>query len=68
MRRLSDVEIGQLFSAAGLGLVWRVARRLADGVHVVIVCEGDPSRQKTISVSGLLDADQFRPVAGRTKS
>ena len=63
MSRSSNVEIGQFFSAVGLGLVWRVDRRLMDGVHVVIVCENDPSRQKTISVWGLLDTGQFLPVA-----
>lgn len=65
MRRSASVDIGQSFSAVGLGLVWRVDRWLTDGVHVVIVCEGDPSRQKTISVWGLLDTDQFLPVARR---
>jgi hypothetical protein len=68
MRRSSDVEIGQSFSAVGLGLVWRVEKRLADGVHVVIVCEDDPSRRKTISVWGLLDTGQFQLADGRPKA
>jgi len=63
MRRSSDVDTGQLFAANGLGLIWRVERHLADGIHVVIVRRDDASRKKTISVSGLLDTDQFLPIA-----
>jgi hypothetical protein len=63
MRQSSDVNTGQLFAANGLGLVWRVERHLADGIHVVIVRHDDASRRKTISIWGLLDTDQFLPLA-----
>jgi len=62
------VDIGQSFAANGHGLVWRVERHLADGIHVVIAREDDPSRKKTISIWGLLDGEQFRPIAGSPKS
>jgi len=62
MRQSSDVDIGQAFAANGLGLVWRVERHLADGLHVVIAREDDPTRRKTISIWGLLDTDQFLPI------
>lgn len=68
MRRTSDIEIGQSFFAVGLGLLWRVEKRLADGVHVVIVCENDPSRRKTISAWGLFDTGQFLLADGPPKA
>ena len=68
MRRPIEVDIGQSFAANGHGLVWRVERRLADGVHVVIAREDDRSRKKTISIWGLLNNEQFRPIAGSPKS
>jgi hypothetical protein len=68
MRTSSDVDIGQSFAANGHGLVWRVERHLSDGIHVVIARNDDPSRKKTISISGLLDAGQFRPLAQSARS
>ncbi len=67
MRRPSNIDIGQLFAAVGHGLVWRVERRLADGIHIVIARDDDPSRRKTISLWGLLDTGQFVPVNDRPK-
>lgn len=62
------MDIGQSFAANGHGLVWRVERHLADGIHVVIAREDDPSRKKTISIWGLLDTDQFAPLARPPRS
>ncbi len=67
MRRSSEVDVGQAFAANGHGLVWRVERHLADGIHVVIAREDDPSRKKTISIWGLLDTDQFQPITNAPK-
>lgn len=64
MARTPTVNIGDAFTAAsGARLVWRVERRLNDGIHVVLVCDSAPSHRKTVSVWGLMDRDQFTPVA-----
>jgi hypothetical protein len=68
MGRSSGVDIGQTFAANGHGLVWRVERHLADGLHVVIAREDDPSRKKTISIWGLLDTEQYRAIVNSAKS
>ncbi len=64
MARTRTINIGDTFTAtSGARLVWRVDRRLNDGIHVVLVCDGAPSQRKTVSISALNDRDQFTPVA-----
>jgi hypothetical protein len=41
---------------------WSVANVLADGVHLVLVCDDEPSLRKTVSVSALLDSRYFAPA------
>lgn len=63
MARVPTINIGDTFTAtSGVRLVWRVERRLNDGVHVVLVCDSAPSQRKTVSVWGLADRAQFTPV------
>jgi hypothetical protein len=64
MAKTPFIEIGETFTATmGPPLVWSVERRLNDGVHVVLVCDSDPSRRKTVSVWALADRGQFIRVA-----
>lgn len=44
--------------------VWRVAKVLADGVHVSLVRVGDPNHRKTLSAWALADPRRFvrRPL------
>lgn len=63
MARTPSINIGDSFIAtSGARLVWRVERRLNDGIHVVLVCETAASQRKTVSVWGLTDRAQFTPV------
>lgn len=45
--------------------IWRVDRLLDDDVHVVLVCDQDPSRRKTVSISALGDPAYFARVTPR---
>lgn len=63
MARARTINIGDTFTAtSGARLVWRVERRLNDGIHVVLVCDNAPSQRKTVSISALNDRGQFTPV------
>lgn len=53
-----------MFAPPRTRLVWRVARRLPDQIHVVLVQVGEPSRRKTVAARALLDRNLFVPIAG----
>jgi len=66
MARLPFIDIGETFTVAvGPQFIWRVERRLNDGIHVVLVCEEERSRRKTVSVWALSDRTQFIRVTSR---
>ncbi len=59
------VRIGAAYTAAhSAPTVWRAERFLADGVHVVLVSDDEPTRRKTVSAWVLPDTRYFVP-AGR---
>ena len=57
MKKPLPIEIDSTF--ADDRAVWRVAKILLDGVHVSLVCVGDPGRRKTLSMSALTDSRLF---------
>jgi hypothetical protein len=57
----SRVPIGAIYKAVNVAsLSWRVERFLADGVHVVLVADEQPSRRKTVSALVLDEPRYFR--------
>jgi hypothetical protein len=57
------VSVGAVYTAAGgAPTVWRVERRLADGIHVVLVSEDEPTRSKTVAAWVLADPHYFVPA------
>lgn len=66
MAKLPLIDLGETFTATvGPQFVWRVERRLLDGVHVILLCDGEPSRRKTVSVWALVDRAQFLRVTSK---
>jgi hypothetical protein len=59
MKRQPAIDLNM--SYAGEYAVWRIAKLLADGVHVSQVQVDDPSRRKTLSVWALADPRRFAP-------
>ncbi len=60
MSRLPAIEIGTLFTVAeDAKHRWRVAKFLADEIHVVLVRDDDASRRKTISLWALANPRLF---------
>jgi hypothetical protein len=60
MTKKPAINIGDSYMAASTAqLTWRVATMLSDGVHVVLVCEGEPTLRKTVSLSALADSQHF---------
>ena len=57
MKRPPSVDPNTTY--AGEYAVWRIAKVLADGVHVSLVQVDDPSRRKTLSVWALSDPRRF---------
>ncbi|AWK89082.1 hypothetical protein [Azospirillum thermophilum] len=67
MRRKRDVAEGQLFRKLGPGGgIWEVIAVRKDGMgtqHAQLKRIDDPKTLKTLSVSALLDSQQFEAVA-----
>jgi hypothetical protein len=64
MRKLPPIELGQLFaSGEDTRAAWRVAKLLADRIHVVLVRRNDPTRQKTVSIWALANQRLFVPIS-----
>jgi hypothetical protein len=60
---VSRFPIGATYKAVNVAsLSWRVERFLADGVHVVLVSDEEPSRRKTVSASVLTEPRYFLPA------
>lgn len=57
--------VGAAYTAArGAPTIWRVERSLADGIHVVLVSDDEPTRRKTVSGWVLADPRYFVPARG----
>lgn len=66
-RRWTEVEPGQLFREKE-GAVWEIVRALDiahETPHYLLQRVGLPSRQKTVSVSALLDRNFYQPAGPR---
>ena len=60
MTKPPSLRIGEMYTAtSGASIVWRVERFLADGVHVVLVADDEPTRRKTVSAGVLAESRHF---------
>jgi hypothetical protein len=63
MANKPTVNVGDGYVAANATqLTWRVGTMLADGIHIVLVCENEPSLRKTVSISALADSRHFSRI------
>lgn len=62
MLKAPRIQVGETYMSSGTSTVWRVDRLLADGVHVVLVSEDEPTRRKTVAASVLAERHFFMPA------